>query len=293
MYALAWEDRGEDSPLWPTMIMEYCQCTLAELQSEREHPLIPLLKHQIVAGVSLGVDALHREDIIHGDIKSENVLIKITEDGMFVPKLADFGSSIVQLQNDLVDIGGTDPWRAPEVGSYITLLLRLLLTTLYQCVDLKGKISVDFAFETDLYSLGLLIWRVIRNGQNPFDLLYDIDYVCRKTETDAEIALSPLRPEESEVSEGKQVLTEKEYIDSAVQRLKKSNAVIQMAIDDLKYLDASDPKQLSGYKVLFSVYLIADPEARCEAVKAIGKELGISSDMCETSLFPLSRKENK
>jgi serine/threonine protein kinase len=116
LYALAWEDRGGEAAYWPTMIMEYCPCTLAELQSERKSPLPLPLKLQIIQGISFGFDALQEEKIIHGDVKSENVLIQVMGDGLLIPKLADFGSCVVEISSDFVEIGGTDPWRAPEVS---------------------------------------------------------------------------------------------------------------------------------------------------------------------------------
>lgn len=116
MYALVWEDRGEEAAYWPTMVMEYCPCTLAELQSERKSPLSTALKFQIIQGICFGFDALQEEEIIHGDVKSENVLIQVTGDGMLIPKLADFGSCVIEISSDIVEIGGTDPWRAPEVS---------------------------------------------------------------------------------------------------------------------------------------------------------------------------------
>lgn len=70
----------------------------------------------------MGLSALHSLFIIHGDIKSENVLIKIQSPGVAVPKLADFGCSLLDLQlresetvQDSVWVGGTNPWRAPKV----------------------------------------------------------------------------------------------------------------------------------------------------------------------------------
>jgi serine/threonine protein kinase len=121
MYGLAWDDRGGDIAYWPTMIMEYCPCTLAELQRERKSNLSTLLKFQIIQGVSFGVNALHQEDIIHGDIKSENILIKVLDDRLIIPKLADFGSSVIGLNEDLVEIRGTERWQAPEVRFTISL----------------------------------------------------------------------------------------------------------------------------------------------------------------------------
>lgn len=54
--------------------------------------------------------ALHQQSIIHGDIKSENILIKILETREVIFKLADFGCSLTvdhRKNHSEVWIGGT------------------------------------------------------------------------------------------------------------------------------------------------------------------------------------------
>jgi serine/threonine protein kinase len=117
MHSLVWEDRGSDVALWPSIVLEYCPATLADLQSHGLKPLEALLKGQVLQQIGMGLDALHEEAFIHGDLKSENVLIQISEGGIIIPKLSDFGSSVLFWESEeLVRIGGTDPWRAPEVS---------------------------------------------------------------------------------------------------------------------------------------------------------------------------------
>ena len=54
--------------------------------------------------------------IIHGDIKSENVLIFKNDKG-WTAKLIDFGYSCLGTsEHDLVQVVGTRPWQAPETG---------------------------------------------------------------------------------------------------------------------------------------------------------------------------------
>ncbi|KAG6916779.1 hypothetical protein DXG01_005361 [Tephrocybe rancida] len=74
---------------------------------------------RLAADVGSGLMYLHDNDIIHGDLKSPNVLI----DGTGRARLADFGissvldASIAAWTSQQTDVsrGGTLRWRAPEV----------------------------------------------------------------------------------------------------------------------------------------------------------------------------------
>jgi serine/threonine protein kinase len=50
-------------------------------------------------------------DVIHGDIKPDNVLIFKNEHGNFISKLADFGFSTLSMQeNELILLPRSNPW---------------------------------------------------------------------------------------------------------------------------------------------------------------------------------------
>lgn len=122
MIGLAWESRGSHATAWPTLILEYCDFNLSEYQQCSPQQLTLDEKLKIGQGIGMGLSALHSLFIVHGDIQSENVLIKIQSSGVAVPKLADFGCPLLDLQlgesetvQDSVWVGGTNPWRAPEV----------------------------------------------------------------------------------------------------------------------------------------------------------------------------------
>ena len=117
LHCLVWEDRGSDVALWPSLVMEFCPITLAELQAQIPTPLGKTIKALLIQGIGNGMDALHEEDFIHGDLKSENILIQFEGEAVMVPKISDFGSAILVWESEnLVPVGGTDPWRAPEVS---------------------------------------------------------------------------------------------------------------------------------------------------------------------------------
>lgn len=122
LQAVIWENgfgAGNDSrlPMWPTLVLEYCETTLQEYQLNNK-PINPGMKNIIGSKIGQGLDALHSAEVFHGDLKSENVLIKIGEGGTLEPKLADFGCSVLLQRTESTKkfyIGGTEMWCAPEV----------------------------------------------------------------------------------------------------------------------------------------------------------------------------------
>ncbi|KAL4739990.1 hypothetical protein BDV11DRAFT_169622 [Aspergillus similis] len=102
--------------------------------------------------VARGLQALHSHGFIHGDVKCENVLIfpaKTPQGRSFIAKVTDFGCSIVidEVGSQTRLRGSTIPYDAPEADSVIE----------------RGNLAY-----TDVYSFGLLAWRVLIDGADPF-----------------------------------------------------------------------------------------------------------------------------
>ncbi|KAK7042194.1 TKL/TKL-ccin protein kinase [Favolaschia claudopus] len=69
-------------------------------------------KEKMILGVASGLDYLHREEIVHGDLKVNNVLV----DKVGRPCIGDFGiSKIVNFQGFTTSSVGTPPYMAPEL----------------------------------------------------------------------------------------------------------------------------------------------------------------------------------
>ena len=98
------------------------------------------------------VEILHRNGIIHGDIKPENVLIG----NDFNIKLIDFGFSVKIMNNDNIINSnlGTDIYCAPEIR--------------------KAHIQGYDGIKSDIFSLGVLLF-VIRAGKFPFNVSGYVD----------------------------------------------------------------------------------------------------------------------
>jgi len=149
--ALAWGSNPfEPTHRLPIPVVEYAEHgTLADLQQKDDLPSES--RQSLCLDVALGLDILHRCGIVHGDVKAENVLIFHHPEKQYIAKVADFGFSVVEAAADAaISVGGTRPWKAPEANVPVP----------------KAQLKL-----TDVYSFGLLVWRVGTDGKNPFDLI--------------------------------------------------------------------------------------------------------------------------
>jgi serine/threonine protein kinase len=97
----------------------------------------------LVLDIAQGLNALHGAKIVHGDVKTGNVLVFAHPQRQVVAKLSDFSDSfLMEDEKTWSPVGGTHSWRAPECYG----------TTKY---DLK---------KTDVYSFGLCALAVLAQG---------------------------------------------------------------------------------------------------------------------------------
>ncbi|WVZ61463.1 hypothetical protein U9M48_011329 [Paspalum notatum var. saurae] len=102
----------------------------------------------VAMDAAIGMEYLHSKDIVHFDLKCDNLLVNVNDPSRPICKVADFGLSKMK-QATLVSGGmrGTLPWMAPE-----------LLT-------LSGtKVSEKI----DVYSFGIVMWEIL-TGEDPYD----------------------------------------------------------------------------------------------------------------------------
>ncbi|KAK7450114.1 hypothetical protein VKT23_012996 [Stygiomarasmius scandens] len=159
--AISWgPTRGSHSP-FPAFMLELSELgTLAQLQTNQDQ-LSFLVKKQLCWDVSKGLSILHACGIIHGDLKHDDVLIypnNSDSDPVFgyrkpyIAKLSDFGGSVMNLLH------------AEEVFLHVG-------TRSYEAPDARERLTEDGLKRTDVYSLGLLIWRTLLDGKSPFHSL--------------------------------------------------------------------------------------------------------------------------
>lgn len=153
LLGLTWTTEREKS-LEPALVVE-----LAEYGSLDKyllsHSLDRAAKAKICVGVADGLDVLHQCAVIHGDVKCENVLVVRGANDSITPKLSDFGFSLVLPQEQLgTKLIGTPRWSAPELSQGHS--------------DRVMQDPSHFPL-LDIYSYGLLVWRVLKDGQDPFN----------------------------------------------------------------------------------------------------------------------------
>lgn len=99
-------------------------------------------KKLIIQGILSGIEFLHQNNIIHRDMKAQNVLMN-REDGVWTPKITDFGLSRQILQEAAVEntaIGMSYAYAAPE--------------------QIQNK---KITKNVDLWAVGVIIYRIMAN----------------------------------------------------------------------------------------------------------------------------------
>jgi serine/threonine protein kinase len=111
----------------------------------------------ILMTIAKSVQILHREKIVHGDLKPDNILIKETVPNIFTAKLIDFDNSYFS-GNPLEvfdDIVGDLTYYSPEMAMFIDK-------------DISSGISLDMLkTNSDIFSLGIIFYQYI-TGKLPF-----------------------------------------------------------------------------------------------------------------------------
>ena len=145
-----WSPEQDSFHISPLLIMELAECDLLSWLSGESCHISEDAKHCICCDVGAGLDALHDNSLVHGDLKPENVLI-FRSRGRITAKLADFGLSLngINASQHSTMLGGTRGWMAPEVA--------------------RGEALEPLALlRADNYSFGLLAWSIaLHSGTTP------------------------------------------------------------------------------------------------------------------------------
>ena len=103
------------------------------------YPKLPWdTRYSICQDVAEGLSALHSCGVVHGDVKTENVLMK--KDARLIAKVADFSHSKLDTGEAGRLPGGTSPFNAPEW---------------------KETLPIAALYKTDVFSYGLLMSNIL------------------------------------------------------------------------------------------------------------------------------------
>jgi serine/threonine protein kinase len=153
---LFWYDLVEESNgvFTPALIMEQAVSgSLSDCLDAPRYPLSHEAKRSLCLDVCSGLLALHQASMVHGDVKSDNVLVfqSPVTPAEKIAKLTDFGSIISTIRPDEGEYPryrGTPITNAPEVGDQSTI----------------GRLDAIGLVRCDNYSLGLLIFQIITSN---------------------------------------------------------------------------------------------------------------------------------
>ncbi|KAL3620530.1 hypothetical protein CASFOL_035442 [Castilleja foliolosa] len=114
----------------------------------KKDKLLDYRKKLIIAmDAAFGLEYLHSKNIVHFDLKCDNLLVNLRDPQRPICKVGDFGLSRIK-RNTLVSGGvrGTLPWMAPEL--------------LHGC---QNRVSE----KVDVFSFGIVLWEIL-TGEEPY-----------------------------------------------------------------------------------------------------------------------------
>jgi serine/threonine-protein kinase len=145
-------DLGQTEDDCPFLVMELLRGTrFTELANEKG-PMDPETVADLLEGVANALDLVHREGIVHRDLKLDNLMLVEQADGPPRPKLLDFGVAL-----------------APEVEApRLTVDGAVVGTPLYCAPEVLIGATPDSS--SDVYSLAVVAYKLL-TGTAPFEEL--------------------------------------------------------------------------------------------------------------------------
>ncbi|MDO4544409.1 MAG: protein kinase [Clostridia bacterium] len=118
--------------------------------------------------LSYSLRALHNNDVVHGDLKSSNILFVRKNYNVLIPKLIDFGDSFLESDPKSNIVG--DVYLSPE-----------------GCALMNGE-KIRLSRKSDVFSMGLLFHEFFTGELPTFDSEYD--YPCEAVASGSTLTLN-------------------------------------------------------------------------------------------------------
>ncbi|POG58785.1 kinase-like domain-containing protein [Rhizophagus irregularis DAOM 181602=DAOM 197198] len=123
------------------LVIQKADINLREFLQQNHNQLIWKERIGIIYKIIDSLDRIHRENLIHRDLHSGNILYSQFNDDWYISDLGFCGPA----DKPSMSIYGNLPYIAPEI--------------------INGK---EYTFKSDIYSIGMLMWE-ISSGQPPFN----------------------------------------------------------------------------------------------------------------------------
>lgn len=133
------------------VVFEYCQRNLTDYIMRYE--MNPLMAVALMIDIASGVAYLHGRNIIHRDIKADNVMVCPCKN-VYVAKLIDFGESRQFDEGGAMTVIGTPHYIAPE-------MLEIL-------PDSSSIARAVYDQKVDIFSMAVVFWEIMHSGKNIF-----------------------------------------------------------------------------------------------------------------------------
>ena len=144
-------DAGETGDGRPVMVLELAAGrTLTDILEISPAPRRVI---RLVKQILLGLGYAHEAGLIHRDLKPDNIMVEIDQDGTEIPRIVDFGIALLRDRDGSVEGG-----RLTETG-------QVLGTPLYMAPELAQ--AEPFDHRVDLFALGVIVYQMLA-GQLPF-----------------------------------------------------------------------------------------------------------------------------
>lgn len=133
-------------------------------------------KKLLLTTIAHSLSILHKENIVHGDLKPDNILIKQTKTGNFTSKLIDFDNAYISANPPEIseEVVGDMVYYSPELARYI--------------IDSETTSGKDLTLKSDIFALGLL-FHVYWTGKLPDFDIEKYSYACSYVNSGNEIKI--------------------------------------------------------------------------------------------------------